>query len=491
MKRGDEIEVYSDEEGLKGSWFRAILEDPLPKYGTKKLNVSLLANDGGSTTTPKTTYQIKQILVFVSLVMGLEEERRFLRPIPPEILFTAAVEFEEGCVVEASRGGGWWTGVVVKIKKINHEEDVVWVYFDSPPVLFQFQTGQVRQHFDWVKQEWVKPKNKVLSKKSRFSCGTMVEVRVKGTDVWTPSVIVKEMEKRKSFVVKSLKNLSWSDDGGEAPKPNITVDSRSIRLTPPTVSVERYGLMESVEVFIDPGWRSGTVTSILCENRYTVCLKGENGSLVFKHDALRPSEETIAKLVLQNTSEVNAPQMSLSLGENGKKEKEVPDEHSREDDSRKRKRGEVEHNPDLSETETATETESVSSLTESGTEEFTVQPESNEEVNNDQTMRIVVLPFAKESSLWQELETKLVFQRAPQQTPHFSPLVAKPEVSREGRALGMMLTFSKLVESFNHLEPDVPMSQLDSFRVSFAKLRKRFRCFSASGTDQQAVGYQR
>lgn len=33
---------------------------------------------------------------------------------------------------------------------------------------------------------------------------------------------------------------------------------------------------------------------------------------------------------------------------------QVPDEHSREDDSRKRKRGEVEHNPDLSETETAT-----------------------------------------------------------------------------------------------------------------------------------------
>lgn len=227
------------------------------------------------------------------------------------------------------------------------------------------------------------------------------------------------MGNRKSFVVKSLKNLSWSDDGGEAPKPNITVDSSSIRLTPPTVSVERYGLMESVEVFIDPGWRSGTVTSILCENRYTVCLKGENGSLVFKHDALRPSEETIAKLVL------------------------VPDEHSREDDSRKRKRGEAEHNPDLS--------ESVSSLTgtaleqrESGTEEITEQ----------------------------ELETKLVFQRAPQQTPHFSPLVGKPEVSREGRALGMMLTFSKLVESFNHLEPDVPMSQLDSFRVSFTKLRK-------------------
>ncbi|CAN7075805.1 unnamed protein product, partial [Brassica oleracea var. botrytis] len=50
---------------------------------------------------------------------------------------------------------------------------------------------------------------------------------------------------------------------------------------------------------------------------------------------------------------------------------QVLEEHSRENDSRKRKRGEVEHNPDLSE---AAATESVSSQTEAGTEEFTVQP---------------------------------------------------------------------------------------------------------------------
>ncbi|CAN7075804.1 unnamed protein product [Brassica oleracea var. botrytis] len=161
MKRGDEIEVSSDEEGLKGCWFRAILEDPLPKSGNKKLNVSLLA--------------------------------------------------------------------------------------------------KIRQHFDWVKQEWV-----FVSKKSTFRCGTMVEVKVDDdVDVWVPSVIVKEMVNRKSFVVKSLKYLSWND--GEESKPNRTVGLSSIRLTPPTVSVKSsFGLMESVEVFIDPGWRPGTVTSILC-----------------------------------------------------------------------------------------------------------------------------------------------------------------------------------------------------------------------------------
>lgn len=73
-------------------------------------------------------------------------------------------------------------------------------------------------------------------------------------------------------------------------------------------------------------------------------------------------------------------------------------------------------------------------------------------------MKIVVLPFAKESSLWKELETREVFQRAPPQGPHFSPLVGESEVFREGQALGMMLTFSKLVESVKDLEPDVLMA---------------------------------
>ncbi|KAJ4886216.1 hypothetical protein Rs2_25964 [Raphanus sativus] len=479
MKPGDEIEVSSDEEGFKGSWSRAILEDPLPQSGTKKLNVSLLANDGGSTTTTrKATY------------------RRFLRPIPPENLFTAAVEFEEGCVVEASKRGGWWTGLV--FKKINHE-DVVWVYFNSPPDLLQFKTGQLRQHFDWVKQEWIRPKNKVFlsNKQSTFRCGTMVEVRLNDDDdVWVPSVIVKEMVSRKSFIVKPLKYLSWDDDGEES-KPNRTVGLSSIRLTPPplTVSAKRYGLMESVEVFIDPGWRQGRVKGVLCDNSYTVCLKGGNESLLFKHDDIRPSQDS----VLRNTSQVTAadtPQTSLSAEENG--EMEVSEEHSRGDDNRKRKRGEVEHNPDLSET---TATASVSSLTsspastatalnqtETGTEEITVQPESSEECNIRKRTRehnlgsstpvvqpkdtTLVLPFVKKSPFWKILETSEVFQRAPQ-SPHFSPLVKESkEQFREGLAFGMMLTYSSLLESFKDLEPHVPISELNSLKASLAELEK-------------------
>ncbi|RID79373.1 hypothetical protein BRARA_A02115 [Brassica rapa] len=398
MKKGDEIEVSSHEEGLKGSWFRAILETSVPVFGNIRLHVSFLSDDGSNTR--KITY------------------RRYIRPVPPENLFTE-VDFKEGCVVEASQR--------------DHEK--AWVYFNSPPDLFQIKTEQLREHFDRVT---------FLYKTLTFSCGTMVEVNDTDdddeVDVWVPSVIVKVMGDKKSFIVKPFKHISWDD--GETPKPNRTVGLSSIRLTPVHVSVERsYGLMESVEVFLEPGWRSGTVTSLLCENRYTVCLNATNESLVFKHDALRPSGESITTLVLQNTSEVNAaitPQMSLSSGENGEKE--------------------------LSETAT----ESVSSLAPSparsaGTEEISVQPvsdqsglgnhttqenESSGEVNNNQKRKrehnlssstpgveatTMVLPFAKKSHLWKELET---------------------------------------MENFKDLEPDVSMSQLDSLKVSFAELEK-------------------
>ncbi|KAG2295913.1 hypothetical protein Bca52824_042582 [Brassica carinata] len=89
------------------------------------------------------------------------------------------------------------------------------------------------------------------------------------------------------------------------------------------------------------------------------------------------------QIVLVNDAAI--PRTSLSLGENREKEVNlVPEKHNREDESHKRKRGEVEHNPVLSETAA---NESVSPLspsqartsialkqTENATQEMTVQP---------------------------------------------------------------------------------------------------------------------
>lgn len=134
LSKGCEIEVLSM---FKGAWYRAILEDVPSISGKKKLRVrhlSLLGDDGSPLR--ETT------------------RRRFIRPVPPEKMFSS-VDFVKGSVVEASRKDGWWTGVVVKIT----EDDKHLVYLDSsPPDLIQFERRHLRQHFNWSKE---RPRNKV------------------------------------------------------------------------------------------------------------------------------------------------------------------------------------------------------------------------------------------------------------------------------------------------------------------------------------------
>ena len=140
---------------------------------------------------------------------------------------------------------------------------------------------------------------------------------------------------------------------------------------------------------------------------------------------------------------------------------QVPEEHNREDDSRKKKRVEVEHTSDLSEEGTIRKRQREHNLSSI--------PVAEEPQAKDTTM---VLPFAKKSPFWKILETSEGFQRAPQ-SPHFSPLVGESkEQFREGQAIGMMVTHFSLLESFKDLEPYVSVSELNSLKASFAELKK-------------------
>lgn len=88
---------------------RAILETSVPVYGNKRLHVSLVADDGS--TTRKITY------------------RRWIS--------------RKGVWWRHLREVGGWTGVF--FKKIDHEK--AWVYFNSPPDLFQIKTVKRKFHF--------------------------------------------------------------------------------------------------------------------------------------------------------------------------------------------------------------------------------------------------------------------------------------------------------------------------------------------------------
>lgn len=135
------VEVTPDDEGFKGSYFRAILEENPRKSGHQKLKVRYLTllNEDGSAPLTKIV------------------DQSLIRPVPPENLNNSVV-FEKGSVVDAYLKHGWWTGVVIK----SMEDEKYLVYFDSPPDIIQFERKQLRVHLDWTFLKWVRPDNKVL-----------------------------------------------------------------------------------------------------------------------------------------------------------------------------------------------------------------------------------------------------------------------------------------------------------------------------------------
>lgn len=63
----------------------------------------------------------------------------------------------------------------------------------------------------------------------------------------------------------------------------------------------------------------------------------------------------------------------------------------------------------------------------------------------------VALPFMKESSMWEIVDSMEVFRTTPQK-PHFQPLEQYEVEFREGMAIGLMVTFANLVSSIQKLQ---------------------------------------
>ncbi|KAL3517353.1 hypothetical protein ACH5RR_019942 [Cinchona calisaya] len=79
------------------------------------------------------------------------------------------------------------------------------------------------------------------------------------------------------------------------------------------------------------------------------------------------------------------------------------------------------------------------------------------------------LPFVKNTSLWSTLESMEVFKKLPQK-PHFRPLERCKESSREGLAIGCMVTYSSVVERTSRLQFDDPRSTIDDILETLAEL---------------------
>nr|VDD32288.1 unnamed protein product [Brassica oleracea] len=157
IAKGCEVEVSLQEDGFKGSWFRAILEQNPTRVKGEKLRVcykTLLHEDGVN--------PCKETI-----------ERCFIRPVPPECL-NEGVVFREGSVVDAYFNNGWWTGVIV----VERPDGSFLVYFDDPPDIMRFIRSQLRPHAYWIGSKWVKSKKKksIVLSQHMFRTGKLVEM---------------------------------------------------------------------------------------------------------------------------------------------------------------------------------------------------------------------------------------------------------------------------------------------------------------------------
>ncbi|CAN7086310.1 unnamed protein product, partial [Brassica oleracea var. botrytis] len=211
-----EVEVSLQEDGFRGSWFRAILEQNPTRVKGKKLRVcyKTLFNEDGVNPCKETI------------------ERCFIRPVPPEYL-NEGVVFKEGSVVDAYFNNGWWTGLIV----VERPDGSFLVYFDDPPDIMRFIRSQLRPHIDWIGSEWVKSKNKVLSQ-HMFRKWKLVEMTREISEsekekIWVRAIVITEIQRgdRRNFLIKRCTISQNSSD--EAEGKHSIVDICKIRSSPP------------------------------------------------------------------------------------------------------------------------------------------------------------------------------------------------------------------------------------------------------------------
>ena len=129
FQKDDEVEVTSDEEGFRGSWFSAVV-------------VEYIGND---------KYLVEYLTLKTEDGMPLREEAKadHIRPCPPELSCVASFGLRE--VVDAWYNDGWWVGVISRVLTGTTYA----VYFSLTNEELQFDHFNLRLHQDWMNGKWI------------------------------------------------------------------------------------------------------------------------------------------------------------------------------------------------------------------------------------------------------------------------------------------------------------------------------------------------
>lgn len=131
MEEGCELEISYKNNGLKGVWYKAIIEAKPPTNPNSRLRelcFRLLKDDF---STPLRELNPKPKVLF--------------RPIPPKNVLPR-IDIEIGTFVEADYKYAWWTGFVVK----EIDDNKCLVFFDSLSDIIQFDRKHLRPRLVWI-----------------------------------------------------------------------------------------------------------------------------------------------------------------------------------------------------------------------------------------------------------------------------------------------------------------------------------------------------
>ncbi|WJX13398.1 hypothetical protein P8452_03789 [Trifolium repens] len=285
FKPGTLVEVSSDDDGFRGSWFTGKI---LRRVSADKFMVeydNLMEDD-------KRKKPLKESL-----------KRQQLRPILPT---ETNREFKFGDEVDAYHNDGWWEGYITEELKDGRFS----VYFRVSREQIVFTKEELRLHREWIDEKWVPPfqqqedndndndneteKTKrvkaaetvtVEKDDFKFKEGALVEVcsdedGFKGA--WFCATIV-ELKGRSKFAVEYDSLL---DDDSKLLREEISL--LHIRPRPPiTADVAEFKFLDEVDAFYNDGWWVGLVAKVLGDSKYIVYFRNSNEELEFQHSQLR------------------------------------------------------------------------------------------------------------------------------------------------------------------------------------------------------------
>ncbi|KAK6121100.1 hypothetical protein DH2020_045152 [Rehmannia glutinosa] len=290
FKVGADVEISSDDEGFRGSFYEGTVVGP-PRKVRKSFG--------------KVMVEYKTIMEDEAGEKPLREELELvqLRPPPPR---EDRRRFKFSEEVDAYYNDGWWEGTITEVVG---EGDKYLVFFSGTKEQIGFTASELRLHREWDYGKWVPPleqseeavpedeksaeveaNNKVIE--HNYSPGDTVEAssNEEGFEgAWFAATILEKLKNGKYLIeYQAIMN----DDDTKLLKEEV--DSHYIRPCPPVVElVDRFEVGEEVDALYNDGWWTGVISKVLKNDRYSVYFSNTHEELKFEHSDLRPRQEWI------------------------------------------------------------------------------------------------------------------------------------------------------------------------------------------------------